>query len=149
VGKSSPKWNDIKTITLQNDNSFIEETLFGPGQPLGQAEACSTYKIRLIPKFKGERITKPDKKHITKIFETGPESLKEKEVIVSEITDSSAVLDWSGYDFTGCSNVKFQVNEEETNETKQLIENLDACKSYEVPISPIFNEKQGVQRKIR
>merc|ERR1711935_1110929 len=31
VGKSSKKWNDIKTITLQNDNSFIEETLFGTG----------------------------------------------------------------------------------------------------------------------
>ena len=149
MGKSSPKWNDIKTITLQNDNSFIGETLFGPGQPLGQAEACSTYKIRLIPKFKDKHITKPDKKHKTKKFETGPESLKENEVIVSNITDSSAVLDWSAYDFTGCSNVKFQVDTEETNETTQLIENLVACKSYEVPISPIFNGKQGVQRKIR
>ena len=116
---------------------------------MGLAEACSTYKIRLIPKFKGKHITKPDNKHKTKRFETGPESLKENEVIVTEITDSSAVLDWSAYDFTGCSNVKFQVNEEETNETTQLIENLDACKNYEVPISPIFNEKQGVQRKIR
>ena len=149
MGKSSPKWNDIKTITLQNDNSFIGETLFGTGQPLGQAEACSTYKIRLIPKFKDKHITKPDKKHKTKKFETGPESLKENEVIVSNITDSSAVLDWSAYDFTGCSNVKFQVDTEETNETTQLIENLVACKSYEVPISPIFNGKQGVQRKIR
>ena len=116
---------------------------------MGLAEACSTYKIRLIPKFKGKHITKPDNKHKTKRFETGPESLKENEVIVTEITDSSAVLDWSAYDFTGCSNVKFKIDTEETNETTQLIENLDACKSYEVPISPIFNEKHGVQRKIR
>ena len=144
MGKSSPKWNDIKTITLQNDNSFIEETLFGPGQ----AEACSTYKIRLIAKFKDEH-NKKHKKHKTTKFQTGPESLKKTEVIVTNITDSSAVLDWSDYDFTGCLNVKFQVKNEETNETKQLIENLDACKSYEVPISPIFNEKHGVQRKIR
>ena len=138
------------TITLQNDNSFAEETLFGPGQPAGQAEACSTYKIKLIAKFKDEHNKKhrAPKNKATE-FETGPESLKEKEVIVSEITDSSAVLDWSGYDFTGCSNVKFQVNGEETNKTNQLIENLDACKNYEVPIFPIFNGKQGVQRKIR
>ena len=135
------------TITLQNDNSFAEETLFGPGQPAGQAEACSTYKIKLIAKLNNNKKHKAKPKATR--FETGPESLKEKEVIVSEITDSSAVLDWSGYDFTGCSNVKFQVNGEETNKTNQLIENLDACKNYEVPIFPVFNGKQGVQRKIR
>ena len=137
------------TITLQNDNSYAEETLFGPGQPAGQAEACSTYKIKLIAKFKDEHNKKQRATPKATKFETGPESLKEKEVIVSEITDSSAVLDWSGYDFTGCSNVKFQVNGEETNKTNQLIENLDACTNYEVPIFPIFNGKQGVQRKIR
>jgi len=141
VGGSSTKWQDIKSITLQNDESFHEEQLFGPGQ----AEACSTYKIRLIAKKNNK---KKDKKSKVIRFKTGPNSLKENDVIVSNISDTSATLDWSNFDYTGCSDVIFQVNNEETSETIKQIENLDACKEHEIPILPIFNGNNGLERKI-
>ena len=112
------------------------------------------YKFKFRANLKGKWV-----KGLQKKIQTGPNKLKEHDIKVSNITDKSAILNWSGYnskivetcDFGNFGN--YQVinnnNRINTSEIEHTVENLQSCEENQMEILPIFEGELGSPVEIR
>ena len=92
-------------------------------------------------------------------IQTGPNKLREHDIEVSNITDKSAILNWSGYnskiaetcDFGNFGNYQVINNDNRinTSEIEYTVENLKSCEETQLEILPIFKGELGSPVEIR